>query len=116
MCAAGRAHDSIAKKVTRIVEGVENVWRKELRKAVHDTVGPVHKDIPVLTIGAPDTLSWFKKMVNNEHLTRGAAETAITSKEWGGIIATDFFMHKNEASTIPPLVLADCLYIYGINV
>ncbi len=116
MCAAGRAHDTIAKKVTRIVEGVENEWRKELRKAVHDTVGPVHKDIPVLTIGAPDTLSWFKKMVNNEHLTRGAAETAITSKEWGGIIATDFFMHKNEASTIPPLVLADCLYIYGINV
>ena len=116
MCASGRAHDTMVKKVDRIVEIVENSWRKQLRGGVHDVVGLAHEHIPVMTLGAQDTLSWFKKMVNNEHLTRGAGETAISSKEWSGIIATDFFMHKTEVSTIPPLVLADCLYIYGINV
>ncbi len=116
MCASGRAHETMVKKVDQIVETVENAWRKQLRKGVHDVVGPVHEDIPVMTIGAPDTLSWFKKMVNNEHLTRGSNDIAITSKEWSNIIAADFFMHKDEVSTIPPLVLADSLYIYGINV
>lgn len=116
MCAAGRAHDNVAKKVDQIVETVESAWRKQLRKGVHDVVGPVQEDIPVMTIGAPDTLPWFKKMVNNEHLTRGSNDLAISGKEWSGIIAADFFMDKSETATIPPLVLADCLYIYGINV
>ncbi|MEN9582117.1 MAG: hypothetical protein RL641_71 [Candidatus Parcubacteria bacterium] len=116
LCSAGRAHENVTRKVDQIVGVVEKVWRKQLRKSVHDVIGPVHSDIPVMTVGSQDTLSLFKNMVNNEHLTRGAQETAISSKEWGNIIASDFFKHQGGNSTIPPLLLADCLYIYGINV
>ena len=82
LCTAGRAHENVTKKVDQIIGAVEKVWRKHLRKGVHDVIGPIRNNIPVMTIGAPDTLSWFKKMVNNEHLTRGAAETAISAKEF----------------------------------
>jgi hypothetical protein len=116
MCTSGRAHESISKKVDVIVETVEKAWRRHLRKGVLDVVGPIHQDIPVMTIGAPDTLPWFKKMVSNEHITNGSLESGISAKEWGSIISADFFKHKTPSGSLPPLILADCLYIYGIDV
>ncbi len=116
MCSSGRAHENIQNKVETIVGSVEKSWRKHLRGGVLDVVGPAHSDIPVLVIGAPDTLPWFKKMIANEHLTKGILETPINSKEWGGIIATDFFKNSSPSKPLSPLILADCLYIYGIDV
>ena len=116
MCSSGRAHDSIANKVEQITQTVEKAWAKELRKSVVDVVGPIHIDIPVMTIGANDTLPWFKKMISNEHTTRGIPGVALSAKEWSGIISSDFLAEKTVGGKIPTLILADCLYIYGINV
>ncbi len=116
MCSAGHAHENVIKKVDQIVEIVEKSWRKALRKGIHDSIGLVSESMPVMTIGSPDTLSWFKKMVENEHFISTRDEATLSAKEWSGIIASDFFMKETASSTIPPLVLADCLYIYGIDV
>ncbi len=116
MCRDGRAHETITAKINQIVESVEKAWTKDLRNAVHEVVGPGSAEVPVMIIGAADTLPWFKKMVANEHMTSRKLEAAISAKTWSGIISADFVKQQSPSQTLAPLILADCLYIYGINV
>lgn len=116
MCSSGRVHENLENKIDQIVKSVEKVWRKHLRKVVHDVVGPINNGIPTMTIGNPDTLAWYKKMVSSEHISGGISTNSVNIKEWEGSMAVDFFGQKLPGSVIPPLILADCLYIYGINV
>lgn len=110
LCRDGKAHDSIVKKVERIIEQVEEKWREELRVALGQIKHPHFEGTPVLLLSDDETRPWFRRMLEREEIFGGNILPETLS---AGDMFLDYLETETRTAEISTLLLADCLYISG---